>query len=206
MAAGNPPISLASRRGRKKAAPLELTLRVTLEGVEPPVWRMVRVPEEYTLQQLHRVIQMAFGWLDYHLYAFQVADRRFEAPWAEAEGEDASVMSLRRLSLGVSATFLYNYDFGDDWRLWIELTDAEPTMRDHDEPGRALLLAGARAAPPEDSGGPLGYQEKLDALAKPRARHAKELVEWIGKSYDPELFDLRTTRNNISLAAVWGAL
>jgi hypothetical protein len=51
-------------------------LRLTLAGIEPPIWRYVRVPDAYTLHQLHRVIQLVFGWLDYHLYTFEVAGRR----------------------------------------------------------------------------------------------------------------------------------
>src|SRR3982751_4045698 len=73
-----------ARRGRKPK-PRALDLRITIAGIEPPIWRLVRVPDAYTLHQLHRVIQLVFGWLDYHLYAFTVGGRRFEEPLEEAE-------------------------------------------------------------------------------------------------------------------------
>ncbi|MGH8378844.1 MAG: plasmid pRiA4b ORF-3 family protein, partial [Gammaproteobacteria bacterium] len=51
-------------------------------------------------------------------------------------------------------------------------------------------LDGARAGPPEDCGGPPGYQDLLDALANPRHPRHRELRRWVGKSWDAERFDL----------------
>src|SRR5688500_7754393 len=97
-----PPIPTRSpargRRGRPRI-PRDLDLRVTITDIEPPIWRLVRVPDDYTLHQLHRVLQLVFGWLDYHLYDFRVGERRFEAPDPEAEGEDSTAIRLRDLEL-----------------------------------------------------------------------------------------------------------
>ena len=73
------------------------------------------MPDAYTLDQLHRVIQLVFGWLDYHLYAFAVGDRRFEELLEEAQDEDSTAVRLRDLPLGTGARFTYTYDFGDHW-------------------------------------------------------------------------------------------
>ena len=51
----------------------DLVLHVALRDTAPPVWRRLRVPDRLTLHQLHRVLQLAFGWLDYHLYEFTPA-------------------------------------------------------------------------------------------------------------------------------------
>jgi hypothetical protein len=68
-----------ARRG-PKPKPRLIELCITLADIEPPIWRRVRVPDAYTLDQLHRVIQLLFGWLDYHLYSFEVGERRLEPP------------------------------------------------------------------------------------------------------------------------------
>ena len=56
-------------------------------------------------------------------------------------------------------------------------------------------LAGARARPPEDCGGPYGYQELLEALREPHHERHAELAEWLsefsgGEGFDPERFNL----------------
>jgi hypothetical protein len=47
-------------------------MRVTLQQIEPSVWRRLIVPRAFHLGELHQVIQAAFGWWDYHLHEFQV--------------------------------------------------------------------------------------------------------------------------------------
>ena len=45
--------------------------RIQLNNVtKPPVWRRVIVAEKSTFHELHQVIQLVFGWDDYHLYQF----------------------------------------------------------------------------------------------------------------------------------------
>ena len=47
-----------------------LEFSISLDGIEPQIWRSVRVPESIELAELHRVIQLAFGWEDRHLHQF----------------------------------------------------------------------------------------------------------------------------------------
>lgn len=43
-----------------------LRLRISLEGIDPPIWRRVIFPKNATLHDLHRAIQVLFDWYDYH--------------------------------------------------------------------------------------------------------------------------------------------
>lgn len=54
---------------------------------------------------------------------------------------------------------------------------------------RPVCLAGRRACPPEDVGGPRGYADFLDAITDPKLERHAELLEWIGGGFDPEAFD-----------------
>jgi len=47
-------------------------LKVTLNHVKPPIWRAFQVPREITLARLHKILQIAMGWEDYHLYEFRL--------------------------------------------------------------------------------------------------------------------------------------
>ena len=52
-------------------------------------------------------------------------------------------------------------------------------------------IKGKRACPPEDCGGPWGYEEYVEAMADPAHPQHQEMVEWRGKDFNPEHFDLK---------------
>lgn len=193
-----------ARRGRKPK-PRLLQLRIGLARIDPPIWRRVRVPDAYTLHQLHRVTQMAFGWLDYHLYSFELGERRFEAPHDDAEDEDSTAVRLRDLALSNGARFTYTYDFGDNWVHEIDVESVYIAAPIDDDPALPVLYEGERAGPPEDCGGPRGYAEMLQAVEDPHHPAHKTYLLWL-RDYDPDRFDARTARNNLALAAAWGAI
>lgn len=196
--------SLKARRA-EPSKPKRLVLRVTLRHIEPPVWREISVPDTYSLLQLHRCIQMVFSWLDYHLFEFQVSARRFEAADPEADGEDAARVRLCDLDLTARSTFLYVYDMGDHWEHEItvgRITDV-PVRGERDD--LAYLVGGARAAPPEDVGGPPGYENAIAAFAR-RSPEDEETLVWLGPGFQPELFDQRAGNHALMLATAWSVI
>ena len=48
----------------KKAPPPIYRLRITLVGIDPPIWRVVEVPSSMKLRCLHAAFQMVMGWTD----------------------------------------------------------------------------------------------------------------------------------------------
>ena len=53
---------------------------------------------------------------------------------------------------------------------------------------------GARVGPPEDCGGPPGYQSVLEVLANPHGPEYAEMLEWLGGRFDPETFNPKRVR------------
>ena len=45
-------------------------VKVTLEQTHPPVWRRIALPEKITYRDFHEILQIAFGWDNYHLHNF----------------------------------------------------------------------------------------------------------------------------------------
>src|SRR5262245_27163201 len=105
------------------AVPNAVQVHVSLDGIKPLIWRRLVVPLGFSLRDLHLVLQAAFGWMNAHLYEFQIGGLRFgDAHFANAEmGEgdarafDDAEVRLRDFSRKPQTKFKYVYDFGDDW-------------------------------------------------------------------------------------------
>jgi len=50
-------------------------LKVTLRDIKPPIWRRVLVDGSAALDEVHDVIQAAFGWWNSHLHEFRIGGR-----------------------------------------------------------------------------------------------------------------------------------
>lgn len=167
-------------------------LRVTLDEVEPVVWRRVKVASSTTLAQLHQVLQAAMGWQDLHLHAFHVGWDRYGG--MDGDGESAT---LAQVLPRAGAVMGYVYDFGDDWQHVVEVEKVLTRVR----AGTVLpcCTAGRRACPPEDVGGPPGYAAMLSALRSRKGWRYHQAREQLGRSrFDVEAFDL--TEANTELA------
>src|SRR5688572_12269521 len=178
-------------RKKKSTDTASALLRIELRSIEPLIWRRIRVPANFTLQKLHRVIQAAFSWQDSHRHQFEVGLLRIGL---RAANEDDDAMQDERkwrlaevLSMGVSE-FRYVYDFGDCWEHRVIV---EPESRTEAGAQFApLCLAGEHAAPPEGAGGVPGYKLLRQILANPRHARYEEMLEWVGGIWDAKGFDL----------------
>lgn len=173
-------------------------LKVWLCDVEPFIWRRLEVPAAIPLPKLHRAIQVAMGWEDYHLHEFQIGHSRYEVPDPEdlygRKGVDERRVKLETVVEKVGTEFEYRYDFGDGWAHKLRLEEIILAEANAFYP---RCLAGQRSGPPEDVGGPYGYAAYLEALADPRHRRHRELLEWRGP-FDSEHFDLAAINNDLN--------
>jgi hypothetical protein len=164
-------------------------LKLEMLEVEPLIWRRLLVPGSITLAQLHEVLQTAMGWTNSHLHEFIVGEHIYSDPEFEIdEARSEYRYRLARLAPRVRNTITYLYDFGDGWEHQIRVEAI--IENDTRYPGKPVCLAGARNCPPEDCGGPWGYQNFLKAIGNKKHKEHKELIEWVGGSFDPEHFDL----------------
>jgi hypothetical protein len=110
-------VAALAESGAALTAARAVDLKVTLWRSSPPLWRTVRMPLAATLGDLHRAIQVLFGWDGDHLHAFTVADVRYSDPFFDLE-ETASEEAVRlRDAFPASARkpVRYEYDFGAGW-------------------------------------------------------------------------------------------
>jgi hypothetical protein len=173
-------------------------ITITLRGIRPPIWRRVQVPGPIRLAALHEVIQTVFGWTDSHLHQFVVAGRTYGQPDDFDEAvEDESGVSLAEALGTRHKRFLYVYDFGDNWEHDVVV---ENIVVGNSGSERPLCLGGKRHRPPEDCGGPPGYENFLAAVRDPGHEEHDAMLELVGGSFDAEAFDLAAV--NRTLVAV----
>jgi len=150
-------------------------MTVTLKGIRPPIWRRVQVPGTLSLAAFHDMIQTVFGWTV----------------------EDESAVTLAKALGARTKRFLYVYDFGDNWEHEVLV---EKIVTGNSGSERPLCLGGKRHRPPEDCGGPPGYQNFLEAVRDPGHEEYEAMLEWVGGSFDAEAFDLAAVNRRALLA------
>lgn len=171
--------------------------KIQIQGIsKPPVWRKISVPSYFTFLKFHQVIQVAFGWEDYHLFEFR--DKEYQSkirisvpieddffdPDFFADVQDSSKVKLFDIFTDKVRKFIYVYDFGDNWIHEISL-DA---ILDEKQK-KAFCLSGKGACPPEDCGSVYGYEEIKEIFkTNPGSEEADEYREWLGLD-DDEIWD-----------------
>jgi len=104
--------------------------KVTLKDYKD-VWRRIEISGDETLYDLHGAIQEAFDWDDDHLWSFFLSgkawddDTEYTSPFGN-DGRNAAAYRLERLALRKGASFLYIFDYGDEWRHTIKLEAVTP--------------------------------------------------------------------------------
>lgn len=166
-------------------------IRIQLDDVEPAIWRRVEVPLTSTLKAVHDVIQAVMLFEDYHLFQFEIGERRYGYPdpdWGD-DMRDARYIRLGAILARGETGFAYTYDFGDDWRHSVVIEDvvAADPMVDYPR-----FIDGARRAPPEDVGGIPGFEEFLDAMADPKYPEHDSVMTWYGRRFEPDDIGLGT--------------
>src|SRR5690554_1937534 len=145
--------------------------KIQLKHIEDPkVWRQVLVPADWSFYDFHLVIQAAFGWEDYHLFMFSPKgygsqpvispSNPGDDPFGFNEEDlDADEILLNEVFTKKGQKFTYIYDLGDDWTHEIKLEKIIDENRLY-----ADCLAGEGTCPPEDCGGPWGYESLKEVL------------------------------------------
>jgi hypothetical protein len=105
------------------------------------LWRKIEMSSNHTLLDLHNAIQNAFQFDDDHLYSFFMDG----IPWSEEkftslfddEGPHVDQVTIGELGLGQGQTFLYLFDYGDEWRFQVTL---ETIRQDNPHPKKPRIV------------------------------------------------------------------
>ena len=161
------------------------------------------VRSDISLGQFHEIIQIAIGWNDCHLHQF-IIDGQMYGPkndsdfgssmLDEMEGEDEANYALADFRFREKEKFQYEYDFGDGWEHDVAVEKVLAVDPKQDYP---ICIGGKRRCPPEDCGGPCGYGEFLDAVQDSSHPEHEEMIDWFGREFNPEDFDVDTVNGQL---------
>lgn len=133
-----------------------LQLKIRLLDINPMIWRRMLVPAASTLRELHGIIQVVMGWEGLHLYQFQIRAVGHGSFQLSVESPDATMESFR---FRKNAKFAYVYDMGAGWQHEIRVEDCLEAKEGQRYP---ICTGGQGACPPEECGGPQGYQARRE--------------------------------------------
>jgi hypothetical protein len=110
-------VAALAESGAALTAAQAVDLKVTLWRSSPSLWRTVRMPLAATLGDLHRAIQVLFGWDGDHLHAFTVVGLRYSDPLFDLEetADEEAVRLRDAFPATARKPVRYEYDFGAGW-------------------------------------------------------------------------------------------
>lgn len=176
------------------------TLKVTLRGSRPEVWRLLQVPSRITLRGLADCLLAAMGWEGCHLHTFHVRGVTYwNAQYDDGDlpYENDADHLLSEILPRAGMKTMWCYDLGDCWYHDVEVVEVG-TADGADLPS---CLAGGGAALVEECGGIYGYASLVDALSDESHPRHSEAVEWLGADHDPQRFDFASAAAAVAAQA-----
>lgn len=162
--------------------------------IKPRIWRRLLFPAGGTFLDLHKAIQAAGPWMDYHLFDFRISPEFGSRPIAGIPDDEDEVPMPDAKQIMLQAFFgtepgigcVYNYDYSDGWRLLITSHGIKALPYKF----KRALLGGERAFPPEDCCGTSGYERCVEFCKTGYEEYDEgTLGPWLGK-WQPEDLDL----------------
>lgn len=149
------------------------------------VWRRLLVRSDSTIADLHYTLQIAMGWSDSHLNRFHIHGQDFgvyhEGGINFADNPEQVLISA--FGFRARERFLYEYDFGDEWRHEVRI---EKRLALDPKLTYPVCIDGKHAAPPEDFGGAQAYMQMRQELKYRSVFGSNKIDDDFDDENDPE--------------------
>lgn len=166
--------------------PKALQIKIILLDIKPQIRRRILIRNDFTLNDLHHVIQCVMPWENYHLFKFVVGCSEISSNKCNNK--------ISSLKLAEKDSIAYLYDFGDCWlhKIFIEkITTIDPRQK------YPFCIKAERACPPEDCGGIPGYLNMLNVIKDKNHSDYEDIMEWLDDDFDPEHVNLEEINKNL---------
>ena len=173
-------------------------LKITLKGTSPPVWRRIWIPADMTFRNLHEAIQYLFGWMDYHLYDFEIAREHVKILCDDGEAFEFERDTVFKdmdtplhTYLKEKMKLVYTYDYGDNWEHVILVE-----KQSEEAQSQIKLLKWKQDNLAEDAGNVDGYQEIVAKAADETNEEHEKMKNWLEMQHIP--FDEEMVREDLA--------
>jgi hypothetical protein len=184
------------------ALPCVYQLRICLRRISPIIWRRLLVRSDSTVADLHYAIQIAMGWMDSHLNRFRIHGKDYGV--AHLGGlsfaDDPRQIRLADFGFRQREWFLYEYDF---YGLWQHDIRVEQILELDAKRSYPVCVAGRRAGPPEDCGGPRAFFQRKREV--PSEIH-QSLLQMVEEIEDGDLEAIRDRVESLEPLRPWLSL
>ncbi|QQO09664.1 plasmid pRiA4b ORF-3 family protein [Breznakiella homolactica] len=168
-----------------------MVVQATLGGTD--VWRRFVVSDQYSLREVHRIIQILYGWTGKYQYSFST-----EGKSQDTAGQSGSPLDpeLKISDLKSQSIMELWYEYGSKWLVKILLLFNQEMKDDT----AVACISGAGASPPESLGGPLRFRRFVSALKHETGPENKLARHELGADFDPNAFDLEEYNGRLARA------
>ena len=185
--------------------------KITLQNIEPPIWRRIIVPQDIHMADFGCYILDAMQWKWFYLHRFHI-DKALLMPdflWRYYDYRILHYNFIRDfLESELELEYWVDFDRAEvDLLGWMHTIEYEGEA---EFAGKPVCIDGARACPPVDIGFEEGYKRLLETIAQGDKDAVYDMLyegfgEWDeDKVYDPEAFD--KTKCNFRPAATLESL
>jgi hypothetical protein len=179
-------------------------LKIVVLNTEPPLWRSILVPENYSLGNMHLIVQSAFGFDNCHQHEFSFSNPTYGQTVQDApdylRGEETVLLS--DVFAEPDYRLGYRYDFTDNWAHEIQL---EKVFEPNPDLSSPKCIDGDGAGPLEDIGGPDQYNRMVKAHREPSGlgKLDEDTVKRPRADYEPELFIIQDINERLRIWDTW---
>jgi len=105
--------------------PVIYQLRVVLDGISPLIWRRLLVPGDYSIADLHYILQIAFDWDDWNLHRFFIHGKDYGIYHSGGMSftDDPDQVRLADFKFRKGEKFIYEYNFFNNWKHLLRIED-----------------------------------------------------------------------------------
>ncbi len=182
-------------------------LKIVVLNTEPPLWRRILVPDNFSLGDIHLVVQSAIGFDNCHQHEFTFNNPTFGQTVPDApeylRGEESVLISdvFAKPSYGLG----YRYDFTDNWEHEIQL---EKIFEPNPDLSHPVCLDGEGAGPLEEIDGPDQYNRIIKGSSEPNgvsglAKLDEDTATRQRPDFEPETFIIEDVNERLRIWDTW---
>lgn len=93
------------------------SIKITLRGISPMIWRRLRIHGNTSLADLHHIIQIAMGWDNEYLHSFHIYGEEYGIAYegGMSFSHNARQVFVDDFGFDVKDRFTYTYNFYEFW-------------------------------------------------------------------------------------------